>query len=81
LGYLGYYSTVRSISIYDYVLKAISECVALRSIRGLKSFEMLWVPKLRYYRGDGPLPFEEKNEERLLLIGEEIRKLVTSKQE
>jgi hypothetical protein len=59
----------------------ISECVALRSIRGLKSFEMLWAPKVRYYRGEGPLPFEKNNEERLLLIGEEIRELVTSKLE
>jgi hypothetical protein len=70
-------------------LKTVAECVSLRSIRGLKSFEILWTPDPDYLnRADpdyfnraDPVPFEEKNEVRILQMVEKLRELVTSKAE
>jgi len=60
------------------VMKLVSECVALRDIRGLKSFEMLFTPD--WYRPTLP-PFEEKNQMRIIQVVEEVRGLVTRETE
>ena len=67
--------SVKSISVKENILKTITDCVALKSIRGLKSFELLFT--FTYTRS----PFDENHQERLLQVGEEIRKLVTAEQE
>ena len=68
------FGTARSISVKEDVLKAITDCVALKTIRGLKSFEL-------FFRCAPSLPFEEKNQVRLVEVAEGIRQLVTMKAE
>lgn len=64
------WGTAKSVSVDESVLKVITDCVALKAIRGLKSFELIFHTSL---------PIEEKNQVRLLEVVEGIRKLVTMK--
>ncbi|KAE9381472.1 hypothetical protein N431DRAFT_539121 [Stipitochalara longipes BDJ] len=73
----GSYWTIRaakSISVNENFLQLILNCAALRDIRGLKSFEILFTPD--WFSRTVP-PFTEKNQIRLIEVIEEIRGLVT----
>jgi hypothetical protein len=63
-------ASVNPISVSEHVLKLITGCIALKSIRGLKSFELYFVARL---------PIHETNQALILQITEEIRQLVTMK--
>jgi hypothetical protein len=68
-----------SVSIYNEILDLVAGCASLKSIRGLKSFELLWKPVGSSLRN--PVPFEKNNEVRITQVVEEIRALVTSEQQ
>jgi hypothetical protein len=69
--------TVVSVSIKQEPLKLVTECAALRSIRGLKSFELVVTPDAPDRWTPGPLSFDEKSQERIHQAEDEIRQLVT----
>jgi hypothetical protein len=52
----------------------IEQCVALREIRGLKWFEMIFPPVFN-------MAFDEKTQYRLLHISEDIKEVVTRERE
>lgn len=64
-----------SVSIRQEHLKLVTECAALRSIRGLKSFELVVTPDIPYWRR--PMSFDEESQERIRQAEDEIRQLVT----
>lgn len=67
-----------SMTISNEVLDLVAGCASLKSIRGLKSFELLWTPMWSSLQN--PVPFEKNNEVRINQIVEEIRGLITSEQ-
>jgi hypothetical protein len=64
-----------SYSIREPVLEKIAACVALREIRGLKSFEMNFP---HFYLN---MPVHEKTQKRLIQMIEDLRKHVTRERE
>lgn len=66
----GYVSAAHTLSVSERVLKLITGCVALKAIRGLKSFELCFKSRL---------PIHETNQARILQVTEEIRQLVMMK--
>ncbi len=73
-----YRGTPVSITISSTVLDLVAGCASLKSIRGLKSFELLWTPMGSSL--PNPVPFEKNNELRINQVVEEIRALITSEQ-
>lgn len=67
-----------SMTISNEVLDLVAACASLKSIRGLKSFELLWTPMWSSLQN--PVPFEKNNEVRINQVVEEIRGLITSEQ-
>jgi hypothetical protein len=62
----------KNISVDETLFQLVLNCAALRDIRGLKSFEMLFTPTWW-----ARVPFTEKTQMRQIEVVEEIRALVT----
>jgi hypothetical protein len=71
-----------SMTVSNTVLDLVAGCASLKRIRGLKSFELLWTPTRSSLQNPvNPVPFEKNNEVRITQVVEEIRALITSKQQ